>query len=132
MKKFTIEKSNCPFEFFSEIGFEHKPFVISLIQQKFVDYSQSECEEVYERNCDEIDDKLCCEDLHFFVKQIEAKKAKIFAYFSSERKAKMKRYGREKFFSREKGLQADIELNSISTQLWISIATNFTFICSGY
>jgi hypothetical protein len=67
MKKFTIEKSNCPFEFFSEIGFEHKPFVISLIQQKIEDYSQSECEEVYERNCDEIDDNLCCEDLHFLI-----------------------------------------------------------------
>lgn len=67
MKKFVLEQSGLPWNFFSEIGLDYEPIVIRLIQSKFINRTQKECEDLFEKNCDSIDEELCNEDLVFVI-----------------------------------------------------------------
>ena len=67
MKKFVLEQSGLPWNFFSEIGLDYEPIVIRLIQSKFINRTQKECEDLFEKNCDSIDEELCNEDLVFII-----------------------------------------------------------------
>ena len=67
MKKFVLEQSGLPWNFFSEIGLDYEPIVIRLIQSKFFNCSLKECEDLFNKNGDSIAEELCNEDLVFII-----------------------------------------------------------------
>lgn len=53
MKKFTLSQEDLPFNFFDEVVFSYEDVAMDLIQQKFTELTESECESIFEKYVDD-------------------------------------------------------------------------------
>lgn len=59
MKRFTLDESSMPFNFFEAVGFSFDEIAIQAIQQKFTFLSRPECQDLFDNNYDLFSEEIC-------------------------------------------------------------------------